>query len=80
MYNPKSFAVLDSVLVKKIIVENSFGTLISGVPNELNVNHFPFLLEESEGDFVLWTHLARSNPQWKNIDGEVGNVKNIMWL
>lgn len=64
MYVPKYSQVTDIVLLKDFILSHSFGTLVT---KDLNANHYPFLLAEEKGEIILYTHLARSNPQWQNI-------------
>lgn len=64
MYVPKYSHITDTCLLKDFILSHPFGTLVTG---DLNANHYPFLLKEENGSIVLYTHLSRSNPQWKTI-------------
>jgi transcriptional regulator len=66
MYVPKYASTSDSILIKSFIQEYSFGALISS--SGTNANHYPFLLSEENGKTFLWTHLARNNPQWQDLD------------
>jgi transcriptional regulator len=66
MYIPAYSSVTDQELLKAFIQENSFGTLVT-YSNGLLANHYPFLLSEVNEEVVLWTHLAKGNPQWKDI-------------
>lgn len=70
MYIPAYSSVTDTNLLKTFIEENSFGALISNSEGEVNVNHYPFLLKEEKGIITLWAHLAKSNPQWKQISSK----------
>lgn len=65
MYVPKYSQVTDNQFLKEFILSHSFGTLVT---HDLNANHYPFLLTEENGELHLYTHLARSNPQWQNIN------------
>ncbi len=67
MYIPPYASVPERQTLIEFIRENNFGTLVGPA---LAANHYPFLLTESEGDLDLWTHLARSNSQWKSLAGE----------
>lgn len=68
MYIPKYASTTDSSLIKSFIKDNSFGALISN--SGRNANHYPFLLTEENGKTNLWTHLARSNPQWQELQAK----------
>lgn len=65
MYIPKYASTSDLDLIKSFITEHSFGTLVSD--SGRNANHYPFLLSEEDGKMILWTHLARNNPQWQEL-------------
>lgn len=60
MYIPAYAERHDVGLLHEFIEAHSFGTLISAA-NGITANHYPFILDAEEG--VLWTHLARANPQ-----------------
>ncbi len=68
MYIPKYSATADLKLIKQLINDYGFGTLITSSINGMSANHYPFLLSEEGEDLILWTHLARSNPQWKELN------------
>lgn len=70
MYIPKYSAVEDLNFLIKFIKAHSFGTLITNCESGMNANHYPFLLSIEDDTTYLWTHLARSNPQWKTLDKE----------
>ncbi len=48
------------------ISANGFGQLISTLENRLFVSHLPFLVGEDRKSIIC--HLAKNNPQWKNIE------------
>ncbi len=67
MYIPAYASVPDRPLLVKFLREHSFGILVGA---DFSANHYPFLITEEGDDLVLWTHLARSNSQWKDLDGK----------
>lgn len=70
MYNPKYSAITDSDFLKDFISSHSFGTLVTTSHDGLSANHYPFLLSTEDDQTFLWTHLSRSNPQWKELSNE----------
>lgn len=50
------------------IKSNAFGQLISTVDGKLFSSHMPFYLDNGKG--LLICHIAKSNPQWKGIEGQ----------
>ncbi len=67
MYLPNYSEVKDLALIKAFIENHSFGAFITATAEGINVNHYPFLLEQKGTEWILYTHLARSNPQWKSL-------------
>jgi transcriptional regulator len=71
LYIPASFEVADRQKLDAFIEEHSFGLLVSvhgGVPF---ATHLPLLLERDavpQGSLI--GHVARANPQWREIDGQ----------
>jgi len=68
MYIPKHFEITDKDEVISFIKGNAFGQLISHVDNHLFSSHIPFLVSE-DNNFLL-CHIAKQNPQWKDIEGQ----------
>ncbi|MCH8105000.1 MAG: FMN-binding negative transcriptional regulator [Proteobacteria bacterium] len=68
MYIPTHFEITDADEIYSFIEANAFGQLISTVEGRLYSTHIPFLL--SPGHKQLLGHLAKENPQWKDIDGQ----------
>lgn len=64
MFIPKIYQSEDQKLMKQIINENAFATLIS-TKEKLCATHSMFLLKENEEGFYLETHISRANPQAK---------------
>lgn len=70
MYIPKHNLMKEND-VFDFIENNSFGILISQNEGKLTGTHIPFLLKRNEGSKgKLVCHIAKANPQWKDISGE----------
>ncbi len=71
MYIPKHFLETDSEKIKKLIHENSFGTLISTADEIPTATHLPFVFDDRKGEKgTLLGHLALANSQWKTLEGK----------
>jgi transcriptional regulator len=68
MYTPKHFEVTEREEILAFIKANSFGQLISMVDEKLFSSHIPFYIED-EGESLI-CHVAKSNPQWEDIEGQ----------
>ena len=70
MYIPKIYRSEDAELMKKIISQNAFALLISD-KEKLSATHSMFLLNETEDEFYLETHISKANFQAKVLkDGD----------
>ena len=68
MYIPAAFAETDLTKLHDLIVQNSFGLLISSVADDPIATHLPFLLERQTGKLgTLVCHTARANPHWESL-------------
>lgn len=69
MYVPNHFQPQNLEEVEKFLKENTFATLVSYQDGKPIASHIPLLLVEKEnGQKVLWGHISKANPQWKNIE------------
>ncbi|MDO9518755.1 MAG: FMN-binding negative transcriptional regulator [Pseudohongiella sp.] len=68
MYIPPHFSISERDEIIRFIRQNAFGQLISHVEGRLFASHLPFLLPDDGGK--LLAHLAKPNPQWKQIEGQ----------
>jgi len=68
MYLPKHFEVTDDLEKLAFIEAHNFGQLISQVDGRLFSTHLPFLLNKEK--MCLLGHVARQNPQHKQITGQ----------
>jgi len=50
--------------------EYSFAALINKTKNRYWATHLPFVVTESKGEIVLYSHMAKANPQWVNFNDE----------
>jgi len=68
MYIPKNVKMNDKSDTHDFIDEFSFGVIVS---NSLTGTHLPFVLHREEGEHgVLYSHCAKANLHWKELDGE----------
>jgi transcriptional regulator len=68
MYVPPHFAETDRVTLHEFIERHSFGLLVSQVDGEPFATHLPLLLDRTaEPHGTLVGHMARANPQWKEL-------------
>lgn len=65
MYTPTYFKVEQPEKLKKLIQENPFAVLISGIAGKPVISHLPFHWSETEGKVILSSHMARANPHWE---------------
>ena len=66
MYNPISFKVTDKERIVEFVRKNSLGLLISYSDEEFYSSNIPFLVDDR--CTMLTGHLAKANPQWRNLD------------
>lgn len=67
MYIPKHNSEHDLTVVRALVRDYGFGTMI--VPRsdgQIEISHLPFLLEASEGGDRLRVHVARANRIWRD--------------
>lgn len=67
MFIPKPYKITDIPQVHQFINEFSFGVIVS---SSLTGTHIPFVLSTQEGEYgTLYTHCAKANPHWKELEG-----------
>ena len=75
MYLPRPHRVEDRALQHDFIRANPLGLLVTNGPGGLIANPLPFHLDAKAGDAaVLCAHMARANPQWR----EIGAIKEAL--
>ena len=70
MYTPLHFQAKDLKEVRAFIKEYSFAILVSYQDGKPIATHIPLLLVERDGKELLWGHISKANPQWKNIENQ----------
>ncbi len=68
MYIPKQFEMNAPTEITNFIHAYSFGVLMSTIGEQPFATHLPFLYDA--GQNVLFAHMAKANPQWRNLDGQ----------
>ena len=70
MFIPKHYAVDDRAVLKQLIADYGFATMVTTVDGVPFATHLPLMLETGAGGGdVLVGHVSRRNPQWKGFDG-----------
>jgi len=68
MYVPKINEMTDLHESTDFMKRFSFATIVS-VQNNLPVaTHLPFMVTSEDNEIKLYSHFAKANPQWKNIE------------
>jgi transcriptional regulator len=60
--NP-SFTLADDEVVKRVIRENPWATIVSSTGEGLVASHYPFVLDEAAEDIVLLSHVGKPDEQ-----------------
>jgi transcriptional regulator len=75
MYVPPHFAEHDPARLHAFVERHSFGLLVSQVDGVPFASHLPFLLDRTAGPHgTLIGHVARANPQWRELAGQTALV------
>ncbi|MEN2283146.1 FMN-binding negative transcriptional regulator [Algoriphagus sp. SE2] len=62
----------DEPEIVEFIQNNPFATLVSNISKRPWATHIPLLLaKDKNGDSILSGHIAKANPQWKELQDEV---------
>ena len=68
MYTPRAFALDDLPELHQLIQHTRLAQLVTFGEQGLQASHLPLLLSPDEGpNGTLYGHLARANPQWKDL-------------
>ncbi len=67
MYIPQHFLESDEDKLASLIDRYSFGTLVTVSSGRPFASHLPFV--HARGERKLLCHVARANPQWRDLDG-----------
>jgi transcriptional regulator len=70
MFIPNKFKMTELANKHQFIEEFGFGVVISATDG-LSATHLPFVLHKNEGEQgVLYTHCAKANTHWKNLEAQ----------
>jgi transcriptional regulator len=70
MYQPKHFEETRLDVLHRLIEQQPLGLLVTVGDAGLNLNHIPFELDATRGEFgTLLCHVARNNPVWQEAPG-----------
>nr|WP_175800029.1 FMN-binding negative transcriptional regulator [Burkholderia anthina] len=68
MYVPADFAESRPDVLRELIVQHPFGSLITHGKSGLDANHLPFELLPGDGGLgELHAHVSRANPVWQDV-------------
>ncbi|WP_175718948.1 FMN-binding negative transcriptional regulator [Burkholderia anthina] len=68
MYVPADFAESRPEVLRELIVQHPFGSLITHGKSGLDANHLPFELLPGDGGLgELHAHVSRANPLWQDV-------------
>lgn len=67
MYTPPAYREDRIEVLHQLMREWSFATLVSTGANGLLATQLPFLLDDNGASGRLVTHIARNNPQWRDL-------------
>jgi transcriptional regulator len=72
MYVPSAFSETETAALHEFMTRESFAVLTSHGPSGLIASHLPLLLDAEAGPKgTLFGHMARANPHWRRVEGEV---------
>jgi transcriptional regulator len=68
MYSPEAFKVEDRATLQAFMRQHHFATLVTHREGSTQATHVPLVLKEEGGPHgLLRGHLARPNPQWRDL-------------
>ena len=70
MYTPKINLLEDQTEITNFIKRFSFGAMITSENNIPSATHLPFIIEKEGDQIVLFSHMAKANNQWKDIENK----------
>ncbi|MGY2338066.1 FMN-binding negative transcriptional regulator [Pseudomonas sp. SDO5532_S415] len=68
MYTPRAFAIDELSQLHELILATRLAILVTNGEHGLQASHVPVLLHREQGpNGTLYGHLAKANPQWKDL-------------
>jgi transcriptional regulator len=74
MYTPPGFKIDDPAVIRRIVDDNGFATLVTPSGDGVQVTHLPLLFTPSDDVGVIAGHMAKANDHWQAFDGEAESV------
>lgn len=75
MYIPKHFEETDIGVLHSLVRAHPLGAWVTHAPDRLLVNHVPFLVDASRGEYgTLVGHVARANTVWRSFSSSTPSV------
>lgn len=71
MYRPQYSINENQQLALQLVEEYPLGLLITRSGEAIDTGYLPFFTKEENQEIYLHSHLAKANPQWRKIDGDV---------
>lgn len=69
MYSPEVFREDDPAVLRRIMNDHPFATLITYAEGAPFAGHLPFLhRDDGSPHGTLYTHVSRANPQWRHVE------------
>ena len=68
MYIPQINEMTDIHEITDFMKRFSFAAIVSAQDNLPVATHLPFVVAAKDSEIKLYSHFAKANPQWKNID------------
>ena len=79
MYLPPHFRAESKELVREVIENNPFATLVTVSSRGLQITHLPILFDSEAGESgTVRAHVARANPHWQFFSQEVESVVVVL--
>lgn len=70
MYVPEAFREPDPLVLRSLIAEHPFATLVTSAEAGPKVSHIPMYCLEEAGRLFLVGHLAKANDHWRCLEGK----------
>ena len=74
MYTPPGFKIEDPDVIRRIVDENGFATLVTPSDDGVKVTHLPLLFEPLGSTGAIAGHVAKANDHWQAFDRAAESV------
>jgi len=80
MYTTSQNRIDDPATQCAFMRRHSFAALVTSASGAIQASHLPFLIEESAAAVQLHAHMAKPNPQWRDLLDAEGAAAEVMVL